>query len=333
MKTKKISNPFRKGNKAARKMQVRFFLSLMTLMALVFMLSMVLEPNSVLGVSGFSGTIVASLMAIGDVDDVSDRKTHGSNIAYKVYLIDIEQVNPDIHFPLPNANREISTIPMKAGQYMKYFIAHDIPTFTATGEKGDITTSGENNFVIIMGGMRDQLLDFTEQHAGGKFIVIFKEVGESQWYILGNYDRPMVLSSFEAKNDKDGRYITFTFKRTSIDQYYKYVGDIIRVPAAVHPADATALNITPANNRYEIPDGSAATYAIATVTGLTANDKGRYITLEGTGTDKTATIAESNAFTLIDGATWTAKAGSSITFLVLDTSTLIEVEGSRVQTA
>lgn len=333
MKTKKISNPFRKGNKAARKMQVRFFLSLMTLMALVFIVGMILEPNSVLGVSGFSGTIVASLMVIGDVDDVSDRKTHGSNIAYKVYLIDIEQVNPDVSFPLPNANREISTIPMKAGQHMKYFIAHDIPTFTATGEKGDITTSGENNFVIIMGGMRDQLLDFTEQHAGGKFIVIFKEVGESQWYILGNYDRPMVLSSFEAKNDKDGRYITFTFKRTSIDQYYKYVGDIIRVPAAVHPADATALNITPANNRYEIPDGSAATYAIATVTGLTANDKGRYITLEGTGTDKAATIAESNAFTLIDGATWTAKAGSSITFLVLDTSTLIEVEGSRVQTA
>lgn len=333
MKAKKISDPFRKGNKAARKMQVRFFLSLMTLMALVFIVGMLLEPNSVLGVSGFSGTIVASLMAIGDVDDVSDRKTHGSNIAYKVYLIDIEQVNPDAPFPLPNANREISTIPMKAGQYMKYFIAHDIPTFTATGEKGDITTSGENNFVIIMGGMRDQLLDFTEQHAGGKFIVIFKEVGESQWYILGNYDRPMVLSSFEAKNDKDGRYITFTFKRTSIDQYYKYVGDIIRVPAAVHPADATALNITPANNRYEIPDGSAATYAIATVTGLTANDKGRYITLEGTGTDKAATIAESNAFTLIDGATWTAKAGSSITFLVLDTSTLIEVEGSRVQTA
>ena len=93
---------------------------------------------------------------------------------------------------------------------MKYFIAHDIPTFTATGEKGDITTSGENNFVIIMGGMRDQLLDFVEQHAGGKFIIIFKEVGETQWYILGNYDRPMVLSSFEAKNDKDGRYITFT---------------------------------------------------------------------------------------------------------------------------
>lgn len=333
MKARKISDPFRKGNRAARKMQVRFYLSLMTLLALVFVADMLLNPGSVFGAAGFSGTTLAALMAIGDVDDVSDRKTHGSNIAYKVYLIDIDQVNPDVPFPLPNANREISTVPMKDGQYMKYFIAHDIPTFTATGEKGDITTTGENNFVVIMGGMRDQLLDFIEQHAGGKFIILFKEVGETQWYILGNYDRPMVLSSFEAKNDKDGRYITFTFKRTSIDQYYKYVGDIIRVPAATHAADATELTVKPANNRYEIPDGTAATYAIATVGGLTANDKGRYITLEGSGTDKAATIAESSAFILIDGTTWTAKAGSSITFQVLDASTLIEVEGSRVQTA
>ena len=75
------------------------------------------------------------------------------------------------------------------------------------------------------------------------------------------------------------------------------------------------------------------TYAISTVSGLTANDKGRYITLEGTGTDKAATIADGNSFVLEDGATWTAKAGSSITFMVLDASTLVEVSGSRVQTA
>lgn len=222
---------------------------------------------------------------------------------------------------------------MRAGQYMKYFAAHDIPTYTSTGEKGDITTSGTNTFIAVMGGMRDQLLDFIEQHAGGKFIILFKEVGDSQWYILGNYDRPMVLSSFESKNDKDGRYVTYTFTRTSIDQYYKYTGDIVRAPAAAHTADATELVIKSTNNRYTIPDGDAATYAISTVSGLTANDKGRYITLEGTGTDKAATIADGNSFVLEDGATWTAKAGSSITLMVLDASTLVEVSGSRVQTA
>ena len=44
MKAKRISNPFRKGNQAARKMQVRFFLSLMVLLALVFILDMSCLP-------------------------------------------------------------------------------------------------------------------------------------------------------------------------------------------------------------------------------------------------------------------------------------------------
>lgn len=333
MKARRISNPFRKGNRAVRKMQVRFFLSMTVLLALVFILDMVMSPGSVLGIFGFSGTTLAAMMVIGDVGDVSDRKTHGSNIAYKIYLVDVDQINSDVPFPLPNQQREISTIPMKAGQYMKYFVAHDIPTYTSTGEKGDITTSGTNTFVAVMGGMRDQLLDFIEQHAGGKFIILFKEAGDSQWYILGNYDRPMVLSAFESKNDKDGRYVTYTFTRTSIDQYYKYTGDIVRAPAEAHTAGATALAIKSTNNRYTIPNGSGATYAISTVSGLTANDKGRYITLEGTGTDKAATIADGNNFVLEDGATWTAKSGSSITFMVLDASTLVEVTGSRVQTA
>lgn len=280
------------------------------------------------------GSILAmAMMTIGDVDDVSDRQTHGSNIAYKLYLVELSQIDDTKTFPMPKSNREVSTIPMKGGQYMKYFVAHDIPTFTSTGEKGDITTSGTNNFVAIMGGMRDQLLDFIEQHAGGKFIVLFKEVGDPQWYILGSYDRPMVLSSYEAKNDKDGRYITYTFTRTSIDQYYKYTGDIVRVPASKHTADQTTLAINTTADRYEIPDGSESTYAISAVSGLSANDKGRYITLEGTGTANAATIADGDSFILEDGTTWTAKAGSSITFRVLDPQTLVEVPGSRIQIA
>lgn len=334
MKAKKISNPYRKGNQYAHKMQVRFFLSLAIILAVVFLAGIFTDPVHAQGcTTGLFGTSLASMMVIGNVDDVSDRLTHGSNIAYKVYLINTKQVDSNIKFPKPNANREVATIPMLAGQYMKYFEAHDIPTYVASGEKGDITTSGTNQFVAIMGGMRDQLMDFIEEYAGDKFIILFHEIGEDNWYILGNYDRPMILKSYEAKNDKDGRYVTFTFERTSIDQYYKYIGDIVRAPATKHTVDSKTLNIVTTSNLYEIPDGSAATYAINAVSGLTANDKGRYITLQGTGAANAATIADGSTFILEDGATWTAKAGSSITFSILDPSTLIEVPGSRIQTA
>lgn len=334
MKAKKISNPYRKGNQYACKMQVKLFLSLALLFAIVFVVGMFLDPDhSMFCMTGFSGTSLASMMAIGNVEDVSDKNTHGSNIAYKIYLIDVHQINPDVKFPRANANREVATLPMLPGEYMKYFEAHDIPTYVGNGEKGDITTSGTNQFVAIMGGMRDQLLNFIEEHAGGKFVILFKEIGEDQWYVLGEYDRPMVLKSYEAKNDKDGRYITFTFERTSVTQYYKYVGDIIKAPAEVHTAGTKDLAVKSTSNSYEIPNGAAATYAIETVSGLTNNDKGRHITLTGTGTDKAATIADGATFILEDGVTWTAKAGSSITFLILDPATLIEVSGSRIQTA
>lgn len=334
MKAKKINNPYKKGNQYAHKMQMRLFLSLTLLFAIVFVIGMFLDStHSMYCMAGFSGTSLASMMAIGSIDDVSDRVTHGSNIAYKMYLVDVHQVNPNVKFPKPNANREVATIPMLAGQYMQYFETHDIPTYVANGEKGDITTSGTNQFVAIMGGMRDQLLNFVEEHAGGKFIILFKEIGEDQWYILGEYDRPMVLKTYEAKNDKDGRYITFTFERTSIMQYYKYVGDIIKAPAEVHISGTNELTIKATANSYEIPNGTETAYAIETVTGLTNNDKGRHITLNGIGTDKAATIADGSTFILEDGVTWTAKAGSSITFRVLDSATLIEVSGSRIQTA
>lgn len=334
MKAKKISNPYKKGNQYARKMQVKLFLSLALLFAIVFVVGMFLEPDhSMFCMTGFSGTSLASMMAIGNVEDVSDKNTHGSNIAYKIYLIDVHQINPDVKFPRANANREVATLPMLPGEYMKYFEAHDIPTYVGNGEKGDITTSGTNQFVAIMGGMRDQLLNFIEEHAGGKFVILFKEIGEDQWYILGEYDRPMVLKSYEAKNDKDGRYITFTFERTSVTQYYKYVGDIVKAPAEVHTAGTKDLAVKSTSNSYEIPNGTAATYALESVSGLTNNDKGRHITLIGTGTDKAATIADGATFILEDGVAWTAKAGSSITFRILDPATLIEVSGSRIQTA
>ena len=67
MKARKISNPYKKGNEYARKMSVRFFLSLMMLLAIVFVVGMFMDPDSFLCISGFGGTSLATMMIIGDV--------------------------------------------------------------------------------------------------------------------------------------------------------------------------------------------------------------------------------------------------------------------------
>lgn len=320
--------------KARRAMQVKFFLCLMLLVASVSAFAAVTSPaDSKVSTEIVVGTTLASMMAIGSIDDVADVEVAGESIAYKVWLIEAKQLDAARQFPIPNGSREVSSLPMLTGEYMHYFEAHDIPTYTSSGEKGDLTISSTNTFSIIMGGVRDQLLNFIEQKAGCKFIVIFQECESPNKYILGNPCKPMILKSYNLKNDKENRSVTFVFENKSIKQYHKYVGDIIQKAPAVHTAGATTLALSVGSNTYRLPDGTSTTYAIASVSGLTNTDKGRIITLVGAGADNAATVADNSAFILEDGATWTARAGSQIAFRVLDPTTLVEIQGSRIQTA
>ena len=270
------------------------------------------------------------MAVVGHIDDVSDRDTHGSAISYIVYLVALDQIDRTKPFPQPNRQREVAPIPLKPGEIPHYFEAHDIPSFTGTTEKGDITTSGENSFVLIMGGARVNLYNFIEEYSGGKFILFYKHVKSSDWYILGELERPIILANTEVKDDKDGRYGTFTFKRNSVDLPLLYTGNPAVVDAGEVAAGATSITIKANANTYKIANGTTGAAAIASVSGLTKADKGRYITLIGAGTDKPATIADGSTFVLEDGATWTAKEGASITLRVLDTTTLVEVSRTGV---
>lgn len=295
----------------------------LTIFGLVLFVSAILD-HSLLQLGG-AGISIASMAVLGHIDDVSDRDTHGSDISYIVYLIALDQIDRTKEFPQPNVNREVAPISLKPGEIPHYFEAHDIPTFTGTTEKGDITTTGENQFVLVMGGARARLYNFIEEYSGGKFILIFKHIKKKEWFILGELERPIILSNTETKDDKEGRYTTLTFKRSSVDLPLIYTGNPAVTAATTVPAGATDIAITAASNTYMIPNGTSAAASIATVSGLSKADKGRYITLIGAGSDKPATIADGSTFVLEEGATWTAKTGASITFRILDTTTLIEI--------
>lgn len=315
-------NPM-KGLNYANRQACKMFMATFAIFGVLMLLAALIDHS--LGAAAGSGVTLASMALLGHLDDVSDRDTHGSDISYIVYLVALDQIDRTKEFPQPNANREVAPIPLKPNEIPHYFEAHDIPTFTGTTEKGDITTTGENQFVIIMGGARVNLYNFIEEYSGGKFIIFFKHVKKKEWYILGELERPVILSNTETKDDKDGRYTTFTFKRSSVDLPLVYTGNPAITAATAIAAGATAIAITAGSNTYTIPNGTSAAAAIATVSGLSKSDKGRYITLIGAGADKPATIADGSTFVLEEGATWTAKTGASITFRVLDTTTLVEV--------
>ncbi len=285
-----------------------------------------------LTVSG--GTVLAGSMAlIGDIEDTSDKDAAGGQIAYQVWLVHLSQGDQNVPFPKPNADREVGTIPLKIGEVMYYFEAHDIPTDDGKSEKGDFTTSNTNTFVIQMSGNRDKLLNFMEEFTGGKFVIIYRECESDNYFVMGNPCKPMILKTSERANNKEKRSLTFTFENTTWRQPYKYVGAIVRSEPVSLAADTDTLAIVANNDRYILPNGTTEAVPVTKVSGLTDSDKGRTITVTGTGSDNAATIEDGAAFVLEGGATWTAKTGSSITFRVLDPTRLVEVSGTRVQTA
>lgn len=206
----------RKGAQYANRKQRQFVSCLLWIVAVCLMFWAWAEPAS--ASTGF-GLSLASMALIGSIDDVSDRDTHGSEIAYQIVLISVEQLADKFNFPQPSPTDRTVTIGksiLKAGESAHYFEAHTIPTLLSNTEKGDITTTGTNTFTVIMGGDRTALKNFVEEYSGGKFIILFKHIKDTVWHIIGEAERPMVLSTTESKNDADGRYTTLTFTRNSV---------------------------------------------------------------------------------------------------------------------
>lgn len=296
---------------------------------LVLLIAMAFSDLSMVSSYAVPGVAVAmSMVVVGNIDDVTDRDTHGSAISYIVFLVAVDQLDRSVAFPQPNANREVAPMTLKAGEVPHYIEAHTIPTLSSSTEKGDITTTGSNNFVIIAGGDRDQIFNFVEQYAGGKFILLYKHVKESQWYILGELERPIILNNTETHDDADGRYTQLTFVRNSVDLPLKYLGNPSVIGATEVATAATSIAVATGSNNYSVIDGATAEVEITGVSGLTSADKGRYINLIGAGTTKAKKVVGNSTFILADGAAWNALAGHSLTLRVLDATTLVEVARS-----
>ena len=205
----------KKGAQYENRKARQLFTVIMGLISIVAFVWACVEPAS--AHAGY-GVGLATMTLIGSIDDVSDRDTHGNEIAYQIVLINTAQLADKFNFPQPGADRTVtlSKSILKAGEAAHYFEAHTIPTLLSSTEKGDITTNGTNTFTVVMGGDRNALKDFIEEFSGGKFIILYKHIKDTVWHIIGEAERPMILGNTETKDDADGRYSTLTFTRPSV---------------------------------------------------------------------------------------------------------------------
>lgn len=287
---------------------------------------------SLLGLGATAGYKMSSMALIGDVSQPADTETAPNQIGFRLYLVAFEQIDDTVAFPSPNSNREVGTIPLKAGEYMHYFEGvKDSNKYVSTAEKGDVTSTFNKTFNTIVVS-NNKTLDFIEQYQGKGFLVIFQECETGTKYIIGNYCKPAYLTNFENKEDSDGKYITLTFSNDHWRQQNIYIGSITTAAPITVVQDATSITIASGNDNYVLSDPSAANVAITAFSGVAAADVGRVITVNAPAVNTyDNTIADNASYILKDGVTWTAKPGSSITFEIFDETTFVEI--SRVQTA
>ncbi|MCD6345998.1 MAG: hypothetical protein J7L96_01120 [Bacteroidales bacterium] len=235
-------------------------------------------------------------------------------------------------FPTANSSRELGTIPLSSGEYMHYFAAiNKTLKDNSVGEDSEISFSNTNTFSFTMAGNPVKLMDFIEEYAGEGFIVIYQECESGDKYVLGSLCKPMTLKSYDRKNDSEAKAATLTFENTSFTQPLKYTGSIVTAAPTTIAAGATELAITD-SPQYQC-SAHTASVTIATLSGIAAADYGRTIDILGIGSGSNPpTIADNSAFILKDGSAWTANIGSRISFRILDDATLVEIDGTRVQT-
>lgn len=330
---------FKKLMLASTRLKFGFLFTLLAILSVpVLVLTFQIDVNdfvaSVFGLGTAGGVLqFASMAAIGSIDDDSDWNSQANQIHYEIRLVETSQIDTSVAFPQPNASREVADITLLTGQVIHYFISHSRPTYTGSGELNDYTVDPTKEITIALANaFREKVLDFTEQKCGGKFILFFRRVDTTQWYIVGTLDQPLRFSSFEIKGDAEASVAICKFTNKSLRQYYKYVGALSTEAAVDVAADAVDLAVTE-NDRYQLPSDNTGATALATFSGIAEADYGRVITVYGGGGTNPTTIPDSATYTLASGVTWTGNAGSKISLRVLDDSMLVEVTGSRVQTA
>jgi hypothetical protein len=118
---------------------------------------------------------------------------------------------------------------------------------------------------------------------------------------------------FKAEDDKDKNKTTFTFKSAQkgpdVADYqgtltYDSVTDTVA-------ADATSVDLTAGEGRYQLTDGTVS--GVTLTTGTNAVDNMAF-TLLGSGGSHPSIITSANDFVLRNGTTWTALEEATITF-------------------
>lgn len=236
----------------------------------------------------------------------------GGNKKYNITFFDFDDVAT---FPARDASGIViaGNIEMSPNAYM-ITVYGTIDTIKNNSESGgDIDAEGITQSVIFNHpGNEVEIREFRANWLSRNIGILVEHCSDSTVDLYGSPCAPLRMA-FKHDEDKDKNTTEFTLKSSNKGpDVADYQGTITYADVvATIAADAISINLATGAGRYQLTDGSAAAVTLTTGTNAT---NGMKFTLVGSGGTYPTTITKANDFLLANGTTWTALAGSEITF-------------------
>jgi hypothetical protein len=246
-----------------------------------------------------------------DVLKPGDNKGVGGDKKDKIIVFDWDDVLTN---PARDSKGIVITgnLAFNPGAYMSKIYATQNTIKAGADSTGDPDAKGiEQSVDFSHPGDSVEIREFRANWMNKNIGIIIEKCGTEKKNLYGTPCAPLQMV-FKAEDDKDKNNVTFTFKSTQkgpdvADYQGTTTFDTVNATVA---ADATSINLTTGEGRYQLTVGSAAIVDITTCTNAVAGMK---FTLIGSGGTYPPAITGDD-FVLVSGTAWSGIASAEITF-------------------
>lgn len=240
-----------------------------------------------------------------------DNKGVGGDKKDKIIVFDWDDV---LTMPARDSKGIIITgnIAFNPGAYMAKIYATQSTIKAGADSEGDPDAKGITQSVDFEHpGDSVEIREFRANWMNKNIGIIIEKCSSSQKNLYGTPCSPLQMV-FKSESDKDKNKTTFTFKSLQkgpdvADYQGTTTFDAVKATIA---ADATTINLTPGEGRYQLTVGSAAVVEITTCSNPVAGLK---FTLIGSGGTYPPSITGDD-FVLANGTAWSGITAAEITF-------------------
>jgi hypothetical protein len=204
-------------------------------------------------------------------------------------------------------------IQLKEGAYMVQVYASTTSIKITHSTEGEEDARGiMQNLEFAHPGSDDAIEEFLTNWMNRDIGCIVENCSTNKKRQLGTPCAPLILTvESEDSNEMNKSTLTLASKNKSAYRAASYLGTLTFDEAFEVDADATSIDLSDGEGRYQLQDGTSSAAAITTATNAANN---MVFTLLGSGGDNPSTISTGDDFILKNGTAWTALAGAEITF-------------------